>query len=130
MAKWLNENLLADTKVASFDIGAIGYFGDVALVDIGGLVDPAFVPHLKSRTVAQYLKERDVGYVVLPTFSPAEASPRDCRGLALSLGLCDASGVLKTELVAFYTPPAEFDRSFAATWHAARGQTLYRIEWQ
>jgi hypothetical protein len=36
MARWLNENLPPSTRVASYDIGAMGFFGNIQLIDLGG----------------------------------------------------------------------------------------------
>ncbi|QWF70715.1 hypothetical protein KEF85_15550 [Methylomonas paludis] len=47
MANWLAENLPGE-KVASFDIGGIGYAGKINLIDLRGLTDPDFVPFVCS----------------------------------------------------------------------------------
>jgi hypothetical protein len=66
MAAWLNEHYAPDTKIGAFDIGAIGYFANVQLVDLGGLVDRNYLPYLVSGRVPDYLRERNVNYVILP----------------------------------------------------------------
>lgn len=42
--KWLRENTPEDALVATPDIGAIGYYSDRRVLDLGGLVTPAMVP--------------------------------------------------------------------------------------
>ncbi|RAI38520.1 hypothetical protein, partial [Rhodoplanes roseus] len=130
MAQWIAETLPPGTPVASFDIGVLGYFGNVAVTDLGGLVDPAFVPHLFARTSARVLKERGIGWLVLPDDEPPGPGPDpSCTGFSVRLRLCGSADMIRTEVVAFHTAPADFDRSFAATTHAGRGQVLYRLTW-
>lgn len=43
-AKWVAANVPAGTTVAAHDIGALGYFADVKLVDLAGLVSPEVIP--------------------------------------------------------------------------------------
>lgn len=42
--KWLGENTPEDALIATPDIGAIGYYSDRRVLDLGGLVTPAIVP--------------------------------------------------------------------------------------
>ncbi len=70
MADYLNANYPPGTKVGVFDIGAIGYFSHIDLVDLGGLVDRNYLPYLVSGRVPQYLEERDVHYIVLAHNGP------------------------------------------------------------
>ena len=58
--------LPADARIASFDIGGIGYFSERSIVDIGGLTDSSMVPLLWQGRVAEYLKSERVTYLVLP----------------------------------------------------------------
>jgi arabinofuranosyltransferase len=43
---WFREHAARDAAIATPDIGAIGYFSDRRVVDLGGLVTPAMVPFL------------------------------------------------------------------------------------
>jgi len=44
--RWFRAHTPEDAVIATPDIGAIGYFSRRAVVDLGGLVTPAMVPHL------------------------------------------------------------------------------------
>jgi hypothetical protein len=83
--KWIAANLPAEARVAAFDIGAVAYFGQHDVLDLGGLVEPDFATrYLYPRRVAQYLIEREVDYLVIPE---EDAS---LSGVAPRLGLGDA----------------------------------------
>jgi hypothetical protein len=130
MGKWLTAHLPPGTPVAAFDIGAIAYFGDVKLVDLGGLTDPDFIPYLYSGRSAEYLKQRHVAYVVLPTTLDQEgaaAGSSNCDDLPKRLNLCNGPAIEKTIVVEFSTPPDVWKRAFSATGHALESQVLYRI---
>lgn len=132
MGQWLTANLDPSTKVASFDIGAIGYFGKVQLVDLGGLTDPDFVPFLYENRVPDYLKARGVRWLVLPV-TLAQTTPghnEPCRDLTRALNLCDSPQLTKREVVSFFTPEKAWDAGYAATAHASQGQVLYELTWR
>ena len=58
--------LPADARIASFDIGGIGYFSERPIIEIGGLTDTRVVPFLREGRIADYLKSERVNYLVLP----------------------------------------------------------------
>lgn len=65
-AFWLREHTPPDAVVATHDIGAIGYFSDRHIIDLGGLTQPEIVPLLSDQqALVAYLKEQQVGYVVM-----------------------------------------------------------------
>lgn len=65
-ALWLREHTPASAVVATHDIGAIGYFSDRRIIDLGGLTQPEIVPLLSDqRALVAYLKQQGVGYVVM-----------------------------------------------------------------
>ena len=70
MAEYLNANYPPGTRMGVFDIGAIGYFSHIDLIDIGGLVDRNYLPYLLSGRVPQYLQERGANYVILAHNGP------------------------------------------------------------
>ena len=74
MGRWIAANLPADAVVAVFDIGGIGYFSRRRIVDLGGLTDPAFVPHLYDHTVRRYLEDHRIDWLVRP-IDPERTKP-------------------------------------------------------
>lgn len=71
MALWIEGNIPKATldagNIAVFDIGKIGYVLHGRLIDLGGLTDAGYLPYLLDGRVAQYLRERHISYIVLPT---------------------------------------------------------------
>lgn len=127
MGEWLAENLPPGTRVASFDIGAITYFSGLNIVDLGGLIDPTFVPHLYAGTTASYLKEKNIEYLVLPIGDVHGEGP--CLGLEARLKLCDGDRLTKTEIKKFETPSDVWRLGREPIGHANRQQVLYKLSW-
>jgi hypothetical protein len=129
MAEYLNAHYPAGTKMGVFDIGTIGYFSHIDVVDLGGLVDRNYLPFLVSGRVPEYLEARGVGYVILPHNGPEGAY--DGTGSPTRLG----------DQLHFFNNPvmrleevhsegidyAEWFDGYGYTQHAYRFQTLYRI---
>jgi len=46
MARWLNADAKPGQSVAFFEVGALGYYTDLAVVDLVGLVTPSMIPHV------------------------------------------------------------------------------------
>ena len=67
MAYWLNDHYPPGTRIGVFDIGAIGYFSHMDVIDLGGLVDPSFFDYLRSGRVPQYLQQKGASLVILPS---------------------------------------------------------------
>jgi hypothetical protein len=44
VADWLNENATREQSIASFEIGYVGYFTDLKVIDLAGLVTPILFP--------------------------------------------------------------------------------------
>ena len=65
-AKWISHNTLPDAIIATHDIGAIGYFGNRRIVDLGGLIDPGVIPILRDETALQkHLDDTNANYLVI-----------------------------------------------------------------
>jgi hypothetical protein len=65
--KWISKHLPENAVVAAFDIGAIKYFSNRQVLDLGGLIDPDFVHnYLYPGRVVDYLHENRVRYLVMP----------------------------------------------------------------
>jgi hypothetical protein len=120
------KNLPADARVATFDIGGIGYFADRQLFDLGGLVDPTFVSRLKDGTVTEFLHENRVDYLVLP-MSYTDTFP-DPWNFADRLGLLHQDKVRLVPVLEHYSPPEVWTPGLDATWHCSPRQKLFRLE--
>lgn len=65
-ALWLREHTPTSAVVATHDIGAIGYFSNRRVIDLGGLTQPEIVPLLSDQqALVAYLKAQHVDYVVM-----------------------------------------------------------------
>ena len=133
MAAWILANLpeatLESGKIAVFDIGRIGYALHGRLVDLGGLTDPRYLPYLLDGTVAEYLRERQISYLVLPTDTGPDAaketgfSPNAFRDKLFRKSPLPRMQELETVCV----PAALRDDVASASLAAARCQTAYRL---
>lgn len=64
VARWLNENAEPEHSVAFFEIGALGYYTDLAVVDLVGLVTPSVIPHILNRDFASGFWEARPDYMI------------------------------------------------------------------
>jgi hypothetical protein len=122
MAEWINQNYPAGTPMAAFDIGAIGYYAHIRVIDLGGLVDRNYLPYLVQRRVPGYLKERGVQYVILP-HTGADTHFGDLLNLEHNPALH------LTPLHTETADPVTWKNGFDYTGNAHQQQTLYRIDW-
>lgn len=92
-AKWVNQNLPADARLAVHDIGALGFYVENSMVDMAGLITPEVVPFIRDETrLAQYLDANSVDYLItLPSFYPELTSQRE---LIFQAGLSSRPGDL------------------------------------
>ena len=129
MAEYLNQHYPPGTKMGVFDIGTIGYFSHIDLVDLGGLVDRNYLPYLISGRVPQYLEERGVRYVILAHNGPqgdydGTGSP---TRFAVQLRFLDNPAVRLDEIHTEAIDYPTWYSSYLYTQHAYQYQTLYRI---
>ena len=72
LGQWLSQNIpaseLAAHRVGVFDIGRIGFELNGALLDLGGLTDPDYLPFLMKGDVGPYLVQHQTHYLVLPAW--------------------------------------------------------------
>lgn len=123
---WIADTLPKNAVVASFDIGAIGYFAERRIVDLGGLTDPSFVQYLFARRVDQYLKDNQIKWLVLP-YSPGinEGSELD---FAARLGLLHSRIVKLHRVTMISNDAATWATAYPATGHADPAQIIYELE--
>jgi hypothetical protein len=65
-ALWLRNHTQPGALVATHDIGAIGYFSQRPVIDLGGLTQPELVPLLSDQqALVAYLQQQQIDYVVM-----------------------------------------------------------------
>jgi hypothetical protein len=65
-AMWVRENTLPDTVIAAANGGIIQWYGERTLVDAAGIEDIMAYNALKDHKLYDYLKKRDVQYLIDP----------------------------------------------------------------
>ena len=80
LGRWLGEHLPAGTRVATVDIGAIGFASNLPVLDLSGLTDPAIArlpgDILDRRLDLDALFQRDIGAFVLVSRAPGPPGAR------------------------------------------------------
>jgi hypothetical protein len=78
-ARWVNQNVPADSRLAVHDIGALGYYVQNPIVDLAGLITPEVVPFIRDESrLAEYLDSNSVEYLItLPSFYPQLTANRE-----------------------------------------------------
>ena len=125
MGRYLR-HLPADARIASFDIGGIGYFSERKIIELGGLTNDKIVPALRAGKVGAYLERNKVDYLVMPLGlggSPAE----EPWNFQYRLGLTATPRVRLTPLHTLESPLMLWRRGVRATMHCAPRQVLYRV---
>ncbi|RLE22275.1 MAG: hypothetical protein DRJ65_14250 [Acidobacteria bacterium] len=64
VARWLNDNSGPEQSVAFSEVGALGYYTDLAVVDLVGLVTPSMIPHVLNRDFATGFWEIQPDYLI------------------------------------------------------------------
>ncbi len=62
--EWIAKNLHQTAKIASFDIGAIGFYSQRKIIDLGGLINPDIHPFLKRKETGKYLHLKKPDYYI------------------------------------------------------------------
>ena len=90
-AKWVAANVPPGAVVAAHDIGALGYFADVRLVDLAGLVSPQVIPLLDDDgRLWQFVRAGRAAYVItFPGWCPAFTRDPALRPVFQTGLLCD-----------------------------------------
>jgi hypothetical protein len=78
-AKWVEQNLPSDARLAVHDIGALGYYVENPLVDMAGLISPEVVRFIRDEErLAEYLDANSVDFLItFPSFYPKLTSQRE-----------------------------------------------------
>jgi hypothetical protein len=72
VAKWIRANTPSDTVVAAHDIGALGFFGERQIIDLGGVTDLDAVALLSGAVpLSAYLRQKEADLLMtMPDFYP------------------------------------------------------------
>jgi hypothetical protein len=68
-AQWVKENVEEDAWVGSFNAGIIGYMSGKKVANLDGLVNNSVVSYLKERRLWDYVKKREMAYLVDSDYS-------------------------------------------------------------
>lgn len=113
-----------DAKVASFDIGGIGYASERTIQDIGGLSDKTTATMLAEGRIAEMMRANRVDYIVLPMWYDARLP--DFTNFGYRLHLFDNAIVRLEPFASFETPLPIWGPGIAATWNSSPRQVVYR----
>lgn len=128
MGQWIAAHVPSEAVVASFDIGAIAYFGKHEVVDLGGLTDADILPALYAHQVAPYLQDRRAAYLVMIS-RPGEYWWGQLGLVPPALGQMFTLSELQACEVAPYVHPP-FDRPADYYFYpASRLLVIYAIDW-
>lgn len=116
--KWLGEHAPKDALVATPDIGAIGYYSDRRVLDLGGLVSPAIVPVMREVSYDEMVRSFAFRTAGRPGFL-VDRGRRPRRLLDES-----AAGPALTVLFTART------QSLGVAQPGAVHYTLYRVDWE
>jgi hypothetical protein len=124
--RWIASNLPSDAVVATYDLGAISYFAERRIVDLGGLVDPAMARYLFAGDVAPYLRQKGATHIAL-----VQHEPGDMR-MAERLGLLPPSpGRPRLRFLRLWgISPERYRLHHPATSNAAPIVALYELDWR
>jgi|YNPNPStandDraft_1061719.scaffolds.fasta_scaffold04541_4 hypothetical protein len=72
VAQWLNAHTPVDARIATHDIGAIGYFTRRPLLDLAGLVNPEIIPFIRDEAaLLAWMRQNEADYLVtFPSWYP------------------------------------------------------------
>jgi hypothetical protein len=68
LGRWLHDHAGRDASVATPDIGAIGYFSERHVIDLGGLITPRMVPLLERAPFEDVVARLDFAGFARPEF--------------------------------------------------------------
>jgi hypothetical protein len=128
MARRLRE-LPPNARIASFDIGAIGYFSERAIIEIGGLSSSEIVPRLWQGTVATYLEQQNVEYVVVPLGLGGLDAPEPWN-FGFRLGFTGTPHLKLAPVASVESPLVMWRHGVRASMHCAPRQDLYRVAFE
>lgn len=125
-ARHIARELPPQAVVAAHDIGAVGWLGGHRVLDLGGLIDPAYLDYAKANRLREWLARCGATHVVLPTKHSSEKG--GFYDYAAFLGFDQAHGIKLTPERHFENDFLDWRRGAGPTWNALPGVTVYRLE--
>jgi hypothetical protein len=124
VARWARGQVPPGKPIAAFDIGALAYFSEHPILDLGGLVDRDFLPYLEQGRASEYLRKRGVHLVALP-MDYANTSAIGAR-----LGLVGSWDLTLVTVAEAMAPREIWKPVFEVTGSASPRIALYRVVWR
>ena len=126
-ARWVAQAAPPAATVAAFDIGAMAYYANHRIVDLGGLTDLDYLAFLRYGRVVDYMRGEQAALLALPEMpSQVEGSIADRLGL-LEPSAWSQAAVLPVRTFRADDPACSL--GLAATVNAYPQITLYRLDW-
>jgi hypothetical protein len=119
--------LPAAARVASYDIGGIGFAATRPVLDLGALSDAHTAQMLRERRAWQWLRDEHVDYVILPSWYSDDLPHSSNFGYRL--GLFDNPALELTRVYELQTPEEIWLPVIVATWNASPRQVLYQVRY-
>jgi len=78
-ARWVEQNIPSNARLAVHDIGALGFYVPNPIVDMAGLITPEVVPFIRDEArLAEYLDSNSVDYLIaFPSLYPRLTSSQE-----------------------------------------------------
>jgi hypothetical protein len=116
--------LPADARVASFDIGAIGYFSDRPVLDLGALTDKRVADAMRRDALVELLRADGITHVILPK---SDDDFPDLANFGFLLHLQDNPQLTMAPYRWFIGDQLSWANGIAYTQNAAKRQVLYEV---
>jgi hypothetical protein len=117
-ALWLQSHVSPTATIASFDIGRISYDWAHGITDLGGLVDPSYVPYLVHGQIPEYLEAKHIQYLVLPNQGRED------------FGFANIEAFNMKRVAEYCSPSEPWLLSYRYTINAAQCQEIYLLDFQ
>ena len=114
IALYMRDHVPVTARFAAFDIGRVSFDWGGQVIDLGGLVDPTYFHYLADGRVPDYLRQRQVQYVLLPSTGMGDVG-------------FETMGTAR-KLVEFCSPTEDWLLGFRYTIHATQCQELYQLQ--
>lgn len=113
-AEWISGHTSPNSRIAAFDIGAIAFFSDRQVVDLGGLADPAAAAYMDGR-IDEFILLRRADFTAM--IAPYEGI--DAEGwIPAALGYGRSALLLRHTVREFHIPPVHYRVHIALTGNA------------